>query len=59
MMLNEIYKTPLKKTPDKDAIIFNEESLTYRQLDESTRRFVTTLKGLRIGYGDRIALFNT
>jgi len=57
MMLNEINKKALEKTPDKNAIIFNRESLTYRRLDESTRRFATTLKGLGIGYGDRIALF--
>lgn len=56
-MLNEIYKKPLKNKPDKDAIIFKGQSVTYRQLDETTRQFSATLTSLGVGYGDRIALF--
>ena len=57
IMLNEIYKKPLKNKPDKDAIIFKGQSVTYRQLDETTRQFSATLTSLGVGYGDRIALF--
>lgn len=57
MMLNQLYRKPLERTPGKDAIIFKDRSLSYRQLDETTRRYAATLWGLGIGHGDRVALF--
>ena len=57
MMLNEIYEKPLKNAPDKASIIFKDQLLSYRQLDETTRQFANTLSSLGIGYGDRVALF--
>lgn len=57
MMLNQIYKKPLEHAPDKAAIIFKDQSLTYRQLDEATRQYAATLSDLGVGYGDRVALF--
>lgn len=57
MMRSEIYEKPLKNAPDKAAIIFKGQLLTYRQLDETTRQFAATLSSLGIGYGDRVAFF--
>jgi non-ribosomal peptide synthetase component E (peptide arylation enzyme) len=50
MMLTEIYAKPLRNAPDKAAIIFKDQSLSYRQLDETTRQFAATLSSLGIGY---------
>ena len=49
MMLNQIYKKPLEHAPDKAAIILKDQSLTYRQLDEATRRYAATLSDLGVG----------
>lgn len=57
MMLNTIYQNSLHNNPDKDAIIFKEQSLTYRQLDETVRQYAATLSSHGIGYGDRVAMF--
>ena len=57
MMLNELYKRPLERTPDKDAIIFKDRSLSYSELDENTRKHAATLSSLGIGFNDRVALF--
>jgi len=57
IMLEGIYARALKLSPDKAAIIFRGQSLSYRQLDEATRQFASTLASLGVGYGDRIAFF--
>jgi long-chain acyl-CoA synthetase len=43
--------------PDKTALIFEDKSFTYKQLDQSANRVANGLRGLGIKKGDRIALF--
>ena len=43
--------------PDKNALIFEGKSYTYRQLDEDVNRLANGLKSLGIEKGDRVALF--
>ncbi len=43
--------------PDKTALIFEEKSFTYKQLDQLVNRVANGLHGLGIRKGDRVALF--
>ena len=43
--------------PDKTALIFEEKSFTYKQLDQLVNRVANGLRGLGIRKGDRVALF--
>ncbi|MBN3923019.1 long-chain fatty acid--CoA ligase [Nostoc sp. NMS4] len=43
--------------PNKIALIFEDKSFTYKQLDELAGRVANGLKGLGIKKGDRVALF--
>ena len=43
--------------PDKIALIFENKSFTYKQLDKLANRVANALGGLGIKKGDRVALF--
>jgi long-chain acyl-CoA synthetase len=43
--------------PDKIALIFEDKSFTYKQLDELANRVANGLRGLGIKACDRVALF--
>ena len=43
--------------PDKIALIFEDKSYTYKQLDQLANRVANGLRGLGIHKGDRVALF--
>lgn len=43
--------------PDKAALIFENQTLTYRQLDENANRLANGLQALGLVAGDRAALF--
>ncbi|MCU0533230.1 MAG: long-chain fatty acid--CoA ligase [Hydrococcus sp. Prado102] len=43
--------------PNKIALIFEEKSYTYKQLDQLVNRAANSLRGLAINQGDRVALF--
>ena len=43
--------------PDKIALIFEDKTFTYKQLDELAGRVANGLRGLGIKRGDRVALF--
>ncbi|MDZ8084405.1 MAG: long-chain fatty acid--CoA ligase [Nostoc sp. DedQUE12b] len=43
--------------PNKIALIFEDKSFTYKQLDELAGRVANGLKGLGVKKGDRVALF--
>ena len=42
---------------DRPALIFEDETLTYRELDETASRVANGLLKLGVGRGDRVALF--
>ncbi|MEH2327777.1 long-chain fatty acid--CoA ligase [Nostoc sp.] len=43
--------------PDKIALIFEEKSFTYKQLNQLVNRLANSLRGLGIKKGDRVVLF--
>jgi fatty-acyl-CoA synthase len=45
--------------PDREAVVFGGERITYRQLRERVNRFASGLLRLGIGHGDRVALWMT
>ena len=57
MMLQELYETLLRNPQDKSAIIFRDESHTYRHLVHAIKHHVAGLTRLGIAYGDRVGLF--
>jgi long-chain acyl-CoA synthetase len=50
---------PVALFPEREAIVFNDTSLTFRELDGLVNAFANALRGLGIGKGDRVALFMT
>ncbi len=54
--LGHIFDAPLRLTPDAVAVIQDETTLTYRQLQERVCRMANVLRGLGVGAGDRVAL---
>lgn len=57
MLLGDLYKEQLKKTPDKAALIFKGSSTSYAELNERVLLTADTLLSLGINRGDRVALF--
>jgi len=54
--LGHVFDLPLKVQPDAVAVIQDETTLTYRQLDERANRMANLLAGLGVRAGDRVAL---
>ncbi len=57
MLMYELYRETLQKNPEKTAIICNEKTCTYKELDERVKNFAFTLMDKGIKKGDRVALF--
>ena len=55
MIISRIQETA-REFSDKNAILFNENKITYAQLDDITNRLANGLKDVGIQAGDRIAL---
>ena len=43
-------------TPDKEALVQDEVRLTYAQLEERVNRLATSLSGMGVEGGDRVAI---
>src|SRR5690242_13987569 len=54
--LGHLFDVPLRLTPDAVAVIQDETTLTYRQLEERVCRTANALAPLGIGVGTRVAL---
>jgi len=53
----EQFEEQVEKTPDHDAVVFEGEKLTYRELDEKAARLAATLRGkYGVGPGDFVAM---
>jgi len=50
---------PAQLYPEREAIVFKDVSLTFRELDGLVNAFAHALRGLGIGRGDRVCLFMT
>ncbi|MFO0760430.1 MAG: non-ribosomal peptide synthase/polyketide synthase [Byssovorax sp.] len=47
--LHELFEVQARKTPDATAVVFEQESLSYRALDEQANRLANALKRLGVG----------
>lgn len=47
--LHELFEEQVKKTPDKLAVVSEEKSLTYRELNEKANQLAQTLRGNNVG----------
>src|SRR5258705_9073182 len=50
---------PTQLYPEREAIVFKDVNLTFRELDGLVNAFAHGLRGLGIGRGDRVCLFMT
>jgi long-chain acyl-CoA synthetase len=57
MNFAELLEKRSKQNPDKAAIVFKEEPVTYRQLSESAHKFAAGLNALGIAKGDKVAIY--
>lgn len=57
MPLNRLLQDALAATPDKPAVIFEDTTLSYRELNDAIERSARGLLSLGVGRGDRVAIF--
>ena len=50
---------PAQLYPEREAIVFKDVNLTFRELDGLVNAFANALRGIGIGHGDRVCLFMT
>src|SRR3990172_10402479 len=60
LLLGELIARNARRYPDKEAVIFGDRRLTYRQFDERINRLAHALMGLGVRREDKVAilLFN-
>jgi long-chain acyl-CoA synthetase len=57
MPYDHLLRAAAEKYPDRQAIIFNDQILTYSEVVSMVNRVANGLRGLGIGKGERICLF--
>lgn len=56
-LLQHLLMDTAKKYPDKKAVVFEKESITYRQLDAISNSLATVLRKSGISNGDRVGIY--
>jgi long-chain acyl-CoA synthetase len=59
ILYGEMLARPALLHPEREAVVFHDTSLTFRELEGRVNAFANTLRGLGIAPGDRVALFMT
>ncbi len=59
MLVKDLFQKQVLKTPDEVALVFQEEELTWRQIDSLSNRFAHGILELGINKGDRVAALLT
>jgi long-chain acyl-CoA synthetase len=57
MLLNHFLENSAEIFPDKDALVFQNERLTYQEIDRSANRLARGLKDTGVKRGERAAIF--
>ena len=57
MLIHDFLKNSAKKFPDKNAVIHQKSSLTYKQLDDYSDSFAGILADNNVTKGERVVLF--
>jgi len=55
MLVRDLFKQQVKRTPDGTALVFQEKETTWREIDALSNRFANGLGGLGLKKGDRVA----
>ncbi|MGK7940310.1 MAG: amino acid adenylation domain-containing protein [Crocosphaera sp.] len=55
--IHQLFEEQVEKTPDAIAVIFDDEQLTYRELDQKANQLANYLQRLEVLPGDFIGLF--
>jgi len=58
MFVHEFLKNSTKKHPEKTALIWGDQRLSYQELDTMAARFASALKDQGILKGDRVVIVN-
>ena len=53
--LADMVRTHARERPDDPALVFDDRTLTYRELDAESSRAANALRDAGIGPGDRVA----
>ncbi|MFA4949086.1 MAG: AMP-binding protein, partial [Candidatus Krumholzibacteriia bacterium] len=56
MLVHEFLERSAARLPEKEALIAGAQRITYGELDASANRLARVLRGLGVGYGDRVAV---
>jgi len=59
LVLGEMLARWARKNPDKEALVFKERRLTYRQFNERVNRLANGLLKLGIGRGNKVSVLRT
>ena len=54
----ELFEEQVEKTPDDIAVVFEEESLTYKELNEKANMLADHLRGLGVRADDHVAIMS-
>lgn len=57
MLVHEFLENTARRLPDKEALIFQSQRLTYRQVNELSNQFAHSLLHAGLQRGDRVAIF--
>ena len=55
-LLHEMFSNAARAFPNRPALIFFAQKMSYRELDASSNRFAHALRGLGVNPGDRVAV---
>ncbi len=59
MTFGSLLRANAGKHPDRTALVFGQERITYRALDERSNRLANALRARGVGRGDRVSLYMT
>ncbi len=59
MLVRDLFKQQVERTPDATAVVFQEKETTWREIDSLSNRFAGGLTALGMKKGDRVAAILT
>jgi acyl-CoA synthetase (AMP-forming)/AMP-acid ligase II len=59
MLIRDLFRAQVAKTPDETALVFAEKEATWREIDSLSNRFAQGILGLGMKKGDRVAAILT
>lgn len=57
ILLHELPRNAARRNPDREALVYGEQSLTYGALHEAVESFASGLMRLGVARGERVAIF--